>query len=45
MKNIRELFFGFILLFSSSAFAEEGSFSQGISKMVFSMTTQGGSLD
>ncbi|MFA0036575.1 alanine/glycine:cation symporter family protein [Vibrio chagasii] len=33
MKNIRELFFGFILLFSSSAFAEEGSFNQAISNL------------
>lgn len=33
MKNIRELFFGFILLFSSSAFAEEGSFKQAISNL------------
>ncbi|CAH7034794.1 Sodium/alanine symporter AgcS [Vibrio chagasii] len=33
MKNIRELFFGFILLFSSSAFAEEGSFNQAISSL------------
>ncbi|MDN3701786.1 alanine/glycine:cation symporter family protein [Vibrio artabrorum] len=33
MKNIRELFFGFILLFSSSAFAEEGSFNQSISNL------------
>ena len=33
MKNLRELFFGFILLFSSSAFAEEGSFSQSISNL------------
>ncbi|MFM2639766.1 alanine/glycine:cation symporter family protein [Vibrio chagasii] len=33
MKNIKELFFGFILLFSSSAFAEEGSFNQAISNL------------
>lgn len=33
MKNIRELFFGFIFLFSSSAFAEEGSFNQAISNL------------
>ena len=33
MKNIRELFLGFILLFSSSAFAEEGSFNQAISNL------------
>ncbi|WP_116871973.1 alanine/glycine:cation symporter family protein [Vibrio splendidus] len=33
MKSIRELFFGFILLFSSSAFAEEGSFNQAISNL------------
>ncbi|NOI38479.1 alanine:cation symporter family protein [Vibrio sp. 070316B] len=33
MKNIRELFFGFILLFSSSAFAEDGSFNQAISNL------------
>ncbi|NAZ71044.1 amino acid carrier protein [Vibrio toranzoniae] len=30
---MRELFFGFILLFSSSAFAEEGSFNQAISNL------------
>ena len=33
MKNIRDLFLGFILLFSSTAFAEEGSFNQAISNL------------
>ena len=33
MKNIRALFLGFILLFSSTAFAEEGSFNQTISNL------------
>ena len=33
MKNIKALFLGFILLFSSTAFAEEGSFNQTISNL------------
>lgn len=51
MKNIRELFLGLILLFSTSAFAEEaGSFKQSISNLSqsvdgFSTTTRGGLLD